>query len=523
MRHPLIHARRLPGSARGALLGAALLLAVALVTALGATTTPTAQADAGVPAVTTLPVCQTHLASRHIYDCAGLLTTEEVSALEAKAQAAQRAGAPVVVFLQAKDASYDQTLQDAADLMARWDVESQPGAKDGLVILLNLKPGDLRHGQVALYAGATLLAGALPQDELSRIYQDVMLPRLAAGQTAAGIGAGLDAAATDLRAGHPVTPPPAGQGVARAIGTIPLNIAAALLLLASLALGLTAWRRSQQRPAQALAPTAPPSQMLAPAVAGALVTGSVGGAQMQATILDFARRGLLALEPVSPRQAQIRLLSDGRGLTGYERVLWQVLAAQAAPEGIIPAERMYHVTTSWQPAMDALRDELLGRGWFDGERGRKRAPLIVVMVISLALAVVGVILGALAQQPWPFIAAGVSLIAGCVALGFMLAIPALTPLGDEMAQGARNYFAGLRANLPGANIGDALPWLVGAGLASAFAQRLRAASAQSATDFVAIYPIWLLAASSMTPPAAATSSVVATGAAVGGGGAGGAF
>ncbi|HEX5570318.1 MAG TPA: hypothetical protein VFX31_02965, partial [Ktedonobacterales bacterium] len=82
---------------------------------------------------------------------------------------------------------------------------------------------------------------------------------------------------------------------------------------------------------------------------------------------------------------------------------------------------------------------------------------------------------------------------------------------------------GLRANLPGANIGDALPWLVGAGLASAFAQRLRAASAQSATDFVAIYPIWLLAASSMTPPASATSSVVATGAAVGGGGAGGAF
>lgn len=522
MRHPLTRARRLPDSARGAALCAALLLAVALVITLGAAATPTARAAAEVPAVTTLPVCQTYTLSRHIYDCAGLLTTGEVGALEAKAQAVQRAGAPVVVFLQAKDASYNQTLQDAADLMARWDVESQPGAKDGLVILLNLKPSDLRHGQVALYAGKTLLAGALPQDELSRIYQDVMLPKLSAGQTADGIGAGLDAAAADLRAGHPVTPPPAGQGVARAIGTIPLNIAAALLLLVSLALGLTAWRRSRM-PAQALTPTTTPPQALAPGVAGALVTGGVGGAQMQATILDFARRGLLALEPVSPRQAQIRLLSDGRDLSGYERALWQSLAAQATPEGIIPAERMYRVTTSWQSAMDTLWGLLLDRGWFDRERGKRRAPLIVVMAIGFALMVAGGILGVLAQQPWPFIAGGVSLIAACIALGFMLAIPALTPQGDAMAQGARNYFAGLQQDLPGANLGDALPWLVGAGLASAYAQRLRSASALSTTDFVAIYPIWLLAVSSMSPPASASSAVIATGAAAGGGGAGGAF
>ncbi|MGH2505115.1 MAG: TPM domain-containing protein, partial [Ktedonobacterales bacterium] len=265
MKHLFSRARRFPAPARGAALAAALLLAVALTMALGAATTPTAQASAAIPAISTLPACQTHTLIRHIYDCAGLLTTNEVSALEAKAQAVQRAGAPVVVYLQVKDASHDQTLQDAADLMARWDVESQPGAKDGLVIVLNLKPGDLRHGQVALYAGATLLAGALPQDELNRIYQDVMLPDLAAGQTASGIGAGLDAAATDLRAGHPVTPAPAGQGVARAIGTIPLNIVAALLLLA--ALGLTAWRRWRASAAQAPTPTATPPQALAPAVA----------------------------------------------------------------------------------------------------------------------------------------------------------------------------------------------------------------------------------------------------------------
>lgn len=524
MDHLFSHARRFPAPARGAALAATLLLAVALTLALGATSTPTAQASAEIPAISTLPACQTHTQSRHIYDCAGLLTTNEASALEAKAQAVQRAGAPVVVYLQVKDASYDQTLQDAADLMARWDVESRPGAKDGLVILLNLKPGDLRHGQVALYAGATLLAGALPQNELSRIYQDVMLPDLSAGHTASGIGAGLDAAATDLRAGHPVTPAPAGQGIARAIGTIPLNIVALLLLLASLALGLTAWRRGRALAAQTPVPTAAPPQALAPAVAGALVTGRVGGPQMEATILDFARRGLLALEPISPRQAQIRLLGDGRGLVGYEQALWQALATQANPEGIIPAERMYRVTTTWQPAMDALRGMLLDRGWFDRQRGKKRMPLIALMATGIALALVGVILGALAQQPWPFIAAAVCLIAAGIAVGFTLAIPTVTPLGSEVAQDARNYFAGLRANLPGANVGDALPWLVGAGLASAFAQRLRAASSVSTNDFVAIYPIWLLAHTTMTPPAASSGAVAgAVGAAAGGGGAGGAF
>lgn len=524
MEHPLSRAHRVPASRRSAALAAALLLALALTIALGATATPTAQASAETPAVSTLPACQTYTPSRHIYDCAGLLTTDEVSALEVKAQAVQRAGAPVVVYLQAKDASHDQTLQDAADLMARWDVESQPGAKDGLVIMLNLKPGDLRHGQVALYSGATLLAGALPQDELSRIYQDVMLPDLEAGQTASGIGAGLDAAATDLRAGHPVTPAPAGQGVARAIGTIPLNIAAALLLLVALGLGLASWRRDRATAEAALVPTATPPQALAPAVAGALVSGTVGRPQMEATILDFARRGLLSMEQTSPRQAQIRLLSDGRGLTGYERALWQSLAAHANSEGVIPAESMYRVTTSWRPAMDALWGMLLDRGWFDRERNKKRAPLIVVMAIGVALALAGVILGALAEQPWPFIAAAISLIAAGAALGFMLAIPAVTPLGREAGQDARNYFAGLRADLPGANVGDALPWLVGAGLATAFAQRLRAASSNSATGFAAVYPIWLLAQTSMTPPAASSGAVAgAVGAAAGGGGAGGAF
>ncbi|HEX8728016.1 MAG TPA: hypothetical protein VF739_05320, partial [Ktedonobacterales bacterium] len=89
MKYPLSRARRLPARRRSAALAAALLLALALTIALGATATPTAHASAETLAMAAPPACQTYTPTRHIYDCAGLLTTDEVSALEAKAQAVQ--------------------------------------------------------------------------------------------------------------------------------------------------------------------------------------------------------------------------------------------------------------------------------------------------------------------------------------------------------------------------------------------------------------------------------------------------
>lgn len=516
--------RRLSISGRASALAVALLLmltATLITTGAGA---PTAQALSLAPAITTPSACDIPMAGQHIYDCAGLLTTAEISALEAKAQAAQDAGAAVVVYLQVKDTGYDQTLKDAADLMARWNVESRPGAKDGLVILLNLKSGDLRHGQLALYAGRTLLDGPLPQNELNRIYQDVMLPDLQAGQTASGIGAGLDAAAVDIRAGRPVTPTTPAQRVARAIGTIPFNVLAALLALLALALGVTSWRRTREVSlSPALISSAPPHEPLPPAVAGALITGRVSGAQMEATILDFARRGLLNMEPVSPKKAQIRLLGDDHDLTGYEQLLWLALESQATHDHVIPPNRLAHVTSGWRQAMDALRHELYDQGWFDRDVGSKRLPLYILLTISGVLALVGVILGALAQQPWPFIGVALCVIAGGAALVFALIIPSRTPAGSAMALVAREYLASLTSGVAGADVSQALPWLVAADQTGAYRQQLLMASAHPVNEFAAIYPYWLLIHTSMAPQTTSAGVAGATGAAAGGGGAGGAF
>jgi uncharacterized membrane protein YgcG len=462
---------------------------------------------------------QQPVAGQRVYDCAGLLTPAETRELEARALAVQRAGGPVIVYLQVKSATFDQTLSDAASLMARWNVESKAGAKDGLVVLLNLKPGDIRHGQVALYAGRTLVNGALPQSELNRIFQDVVLPELAKGQTAQGIRAGLDALATDLRAGGPP-----GQSVARALGTIPYNVLAALLVLLALGLGLfSRWRARETMPALITTPTTAPPTDMPPAVAGALIAGKVAGQQMEATILDFARRGLLRIAPSGHHQASMQLLDDGGGLTGYERTLWQALEGQTAQERVIPQERMYKVAAQWRQALKELREILITREWFDAGASRKRWPLFAVTGLSAALAVIGVALGVAAREPWPFVGMGVCVTAGVVALIFALRVPNVTAEGQRAAQAARDYIAGLNVIGSDMDLNEALPYLVASGLGRAYGQRLQMVAERPGGAYVALYPYWIMLHHSMAPPASSGGVAGATGAAAGGSGAGGAF
>src|SRR5262245_37209461 len=76
------------------------------------------------------------VSSQHVYDRAGILTPAEIADLETRAVAVERAGAPTVVYLQARDASRDETIQDGRDLMQAWNIESSSGARDGVVVFL---------------------------------------------------------------------------------------------------------------------------------------------------------------------------------------------------------------------------------------------------------------------------------------------------------------------------------------------------------------------------------------------------
>ncbi len=137
---------------------------------------------------------------RHVYDSASLLTSDEVASLERQAASMSDEGAPTVVYLRVKAADTSVAQQDARDLMTAWQVESSPGSRDGLVLLLDLTPGDTRHGSAALVAGAHHVDdGRLNADRLQAIYDSRMMPRLVAGDLAGAISGALDLAATDLQ------------------------------------------------------------------------------------------------------------------------------------------------------------------------------------------------------------------------------------------------------------------------------------------------------------------------------------
>ena len=127
--------------------------------------------------------------------------------LETHAKAVEQAGAPVVVYLQVKDAVLRRDLRRRGQSDGALECRIAAGAHDGLVIFLNLQPGNEHHGQVALFAGEKHFQdGNLPESELQRIYEDVMCRGWRMEISSAASRLGLDAAAHSLRYGPPVDP-----------------------------------------------------------------------------------------------------------------------------------------------------------------------------------------------------------------------------------------------------------------------------------------------------------------------------
>jgi uncharacterized membrane protein YgcG len=521
-----------------ALVPVALLLAVGL-TSLGANTASAAPRNS----------CTGPVAGQHIYDCTGILTPTEIATLEADAAAVDRAGAPTIVYLQTRDADVQQSMDDGRDLLNRWKVESRPGAGDGFVMFFNLKPGDPRHGKFFLATGKQHYNdGKLPQAELERIRDDIMTPLLKDGHTAEGIAAGLQQVAHDLTYGPP--PPPQSQVVAASLGRLPYNI---LALLFAGAVGLLYTRMRRQSPLSTAGDgvhidplaLASPGE-LSPALAGALIRGRVSDAQIEATVLDFGRRGLLTIEPVSTKKVQMRLTGDGKGLTGFEQRVWEGLEEQAdESDHTLSSTDLAKARTNWSASRTELRRDLTEHGWYDPEAASaRRRPLYIAGAVGIALAVVAFLLIVMSKEGWAAIGMAICLIAGVAGLIWGYSIPNTTVEGEIAAAPWRGYLASVSDRAYEPNLDTDLPYIVSMGLLGKLSSRLKAASERgyspswfhaattgaSGNSYVSsmgFYPYWIGFHTSMAP--ASTSGGTAGGgfsgggAAGGGGGAGGSF
>jgi uncharacterized membrane protein YgcG len=519
-----------------------ILFALFLLTLAGALGAFTSTAH-GAPA--TRGGCLGPVAGQRVYDCASLLSTEETTDLEQRAAAVAQVGAPTIVYLQARSATAEETLQDAIDLMNRWNVESKPGAHDGFVMFFNLQPDNLRHGQVALYAGEKHFQhGNLPQAELDRIRTDVMTPLLQDSQTAAGIAAGLQMVAHDLRYGPP--PPPAYQTVSATLARIPFT---ALGVLFAIVVALLFERVRRQAPIGSASGDIGLSALsieehLAPAMAGALVNGRVSDAQIEATILDFARRGLLVMEPAGKDRVQVRLVGDGAGLVGFEQEVWNELTVRADAESrTLSRDALAALRKDWGQAKTLLRRDLIERSWYDPEAAAtRRRPLYIAGAIGIGGVLVGLALLLLSKEAWAVI--GIALFAAGSVAAFVrgYAIPDSTVEGAMAAASWRAYRDSVSDSAYEPNLDTDLPYIVALGILGKLAPRLKAASERGfspawfrsdesqrnegqqawATGF---YPYWMLFHTSMAPTSSGSASggYSGGGAASGGGGSAGGF
>jgi uncharacterized protein (TIGR04222 family) len=470
---------------------------------------------------------------QRVYDNAHALTAAEITDLERRAAAMTGAGAPTIVYLQRRSASYKETERDARDLMDAWDIESARDARDGVVIFVNLKPDASRHGQVALYAGASLVdSGRLPQRELQRIYEQEMHKPLAAERTAAGLSVGLDTLQRDLTVGPPPPPPPSrAQRVASTLAGWPLVLIAALALVGTLAQVTGAWRVRRRRAPEGVMTTTPPTT-LEPAMVGALVTRSITSAQAEATILDLGQRGALTIEPEDHRRVHIRLHDDRTLQSTYERAIWDTLQAHADANGIASSREVARLPRQWQRANDALRAELEARGWYDPTATARRRPLYLTAALLAVFAALALVLVAVAH------AGRSGVIVALLALGalvpFILAtmIPTTTIAGDEVATPWRGYRDGLK-RIRGHDLDRALPYAVALSMTRALDGELREASAQgfapawfartgnnTSAQYAGFYGYWGAFHSTMSPSGAGAGGA---GASVGGAGGGGGF
>lgn len=479
-----------------------------------------------------------HVPGQRVYDQTGALTADDRARIETQAAAVEATGSPVVVFLAARDADYDETVADGRDLMETWDIQSGPDQRDGVVIFFNLQPDNLKHGTYALIAGKSLIDGNLPQYELDRIASD-MRPRLEDGNIAGAISLALERIERDLTLGPPPPPEPStAERFAESVAGGAFSIVNFLGVVLAAAAGFLLSQRFPTRmtsKAPITQAVSPPTD-LAPALTGSLVAGNVSDTAIGATLLDLAARGAIAIEPDGKKKVRIRLLDERAVQGGYEQMIWGALAGQADTNRIVGDKQMGKVRKSWGDVRKQIRLELIDRNWFATDANERRKPYWIFAALLYGLAVIVIILAAVAKSPLALIGFVPLALVGTIAIILASQIPNTTVEGDQVAapwRGYKRYLASAGKNPQiDLDLDTTVPYALALGSGQAFNKRLEHASAagylpawlggpQDNSAFAAgFYPYWIAFNTSVAP---ASSGAAGSGASAGSGAAGGSF
>lgn len=422
--------------------------------------------------------------STGLFDLAEKFSDNERSAIETAISDVEAAGAPTVVYLQLLHTDDDRAVEYGQELMEDWEVESAPGARDGVVMFFNLDPDDTDRGEFGVVAGETHYEdGALPQSRLNSIRNE-MIDLLADDRMAEAIVLGLEMSADYLESGPPE--PTAFETFLDRIASGPVSILNALtLMLAAVVayIGAKTWRDRPQatnviEPVQ----TTPPSD-LHPSIAGALVHGNIDHAQIEALLLDLAQNGAIALEPDpdASEKTRIQILNQRSAFSEAELALLSILVEQADEEGILDQDAIVRTQSQWPEVQEIIRNDLEERGWFNPDVGNQRRPLWVAGTPALIFgAVAGFIPAVVLEDVWPLVGGITLALVGLIMVSLAASFPRTTVEGQRQAAPWRGYQTGLKQaasdNYGSIDLDAAFPYIVSMGLINDFKDYLESAS-----------------------------------------------
>ena len=203
----------------------------------------------------------------------------------------------------------------------------------------------------------------------------------------------------------------------------------------------------------------------------------------------------------------------------------RLLEAIAANGGVVGSGGLTRLAGSPGPVHEAVRAELRVRGWLDPRAQGVQLGLAAIAVVTVLGAVAAAILTAAGGGSLPaWIGVGALVVVAVLAFGFLVAHPALSPAGQEVAAAWTGYRDGLeraaRDEHAPLDLDTALPDAVAMGVDGALGDRMEAGvpvrafrAGAEGSAHLATFPWWI----AFTSATGATSSSTT----VSGGGAGG--
>ncbi len=380
---------------------------------------------------------------QRIYDQTGLLNSSDLKTLDRRAAAIERSGVPVVVYIRPAGSDVNDTRSDARALMQSWDVESGPGAADGLVLLLDVDRLDANPDHVALIPGDRLKDNRLPIGETERISAG-SVRGLTTGvdssrELAATIEFSLAATERRLLLGLPSAPSPstAERTAAAFVRYLMPIVSAVLALLAAIVIGAI-WR-GRPRPRPAGGAQCNPSQPSSPVLRAALAANQIDQSVLLAAVRHLDGQGAVAILPVqgsaiaSRLPDRVQLIDRARAVDDIDRAAWDELATVSVDD-VVDGHGLTLVAHRGGRFSQTITAELERRGWWDTMAPRRAVPLLLMSRGLLLAGGVTLVIALAVGEVWGVFAIATLTLTAVVAWVCAQAYPRATPLGLAVAQ-----------------------------------------------------------------------------------------